>query len=273
MRCLLLILLYTQPVFSQHNQKFVEKSDGTYSYCYHKNGKISTEEFRPSSHQYMAQGYAKAFDPKGVEIYNALTSRSGQISSVWFTYYENGAVKSAEYSSHPDAGIQWYKKTTWFDESGKITSEAEYSHDDHVTLTHALPDSTLQRMEKEREERDLRAKQEQVKQEKEQFSKDSAAFYLTTTEVQDDGTTVSYISDPEHGKREQIVTRKNKIVKTTTDYFIKTQGIQSITRTYFKNGRIHEEYTYEAQIWHYREYDQKGHIVQEILNQSIVRYE
>jgi hypothetical protein len=273
MRTALFILLSLsfQGVSAQLNQKFVEKKEGSYSYAYHKNGKISTEEFRTNNTQYMAQGYAKAFDNTGVEIYNQPVSRSGMLSSVQFSYYENGAVKSADYSSHPDAGIQWYRKISYFDESGKITSESELSHDMHATIQ--VPDSVYQRMEDERKLAEQQKHEEKLKQEKEKYSKDSAAFYVTIVEQLEDGTVSEFIPDAEHGKREQVITRKGKIIKTTTEFFIKTPGIQSITRTYFKNGRIHEEYTYEEKIWHYREYDQKGRIVQEILNNVVVAYE
>lgn len=255
---------------AQLNQKRVEKNEGAYVYCYHKNGKISTEEFRNSSSQYMAQGYAKAFDKTGKEIYNQPTSRSGQLSSVQFTYYESGAVKSAEYNSHPDAGIQWYKKTTYFDEDGKITGEYELSDDMRVTYFQ-IPDSTYWQLEKDREALEKKKKEDELKQKREQFIKDSTAFFCVSKEQLEDGSTLEFIPDPKNGTRQQVMSKSGKVTQITTEYFVKTNGVQTIRRTYYKNGRIQEEFIYEAQIWHYRKYDKKGKLIEEKLNQSITR--
>ncbi len=253
---------------AQLNQKQVEKAEGTYVYCYHKNGKLSTEEFRNSSSQYMASGYAKAFDNTGKEIYNQPTSRSGLLSSVIFVYYENGAVKSAEYNSHPDGGIQWYKKTTYFDESGKITDEYEFSDDMHVTYFQ-LPDTAYLRLEKDREASEKKKQADELRQKREYFVKDSTAFFISSKEQQEDGSTLEFIPDPINGTRQQIISRSGKVIQITTEYYVKSSGIQTIRRTYYKSGRVDEEYIYEAQIWHYRKYDKKGKLIEEKLNQSI----
>jgi hypothetical protein len=256
--------------FSQLNQKHVERNEGIYVYCYHKNGKLSTEEFRNSSSQYMAEGYAKAFDNTGKEIYNQPTSRSGLLSSVMFTYYESGAVKSAEYNSHPDGGIQWYKKTTYFDESGKITNEIELSDDMRVTYFQ-LPDTAYLRLERDREALKQKKRKDELKQKRDQFVKDSSAFYISSKERLEDGSTVEFIPDPNNGTRQQIISRSGKVIQITTEYFVKSAGVQTIRRTYYKNGRIEEEFIYEAQIWHYRKFDKKGKLIEEKLNQSIAR--
>lgn len=268
----IILFIFSFPLsgFSQLNQKYVEKHDGAYVYCYHKNGKLSTEEFRNSSSQYMAEGYAKAFDNTGKEIYYQITSRSGLLSSVMFTYYENGAVKSAEYNSHPDGGIQWYKKTTYFDEAGKIINEFEMSDDMTVTYFQ-LPDTAYLRLEEDREALEKKKKEDELKQEREQFVKDSTAFFTTSKEHLEDGSTLEFIPDPVNGKRQQIISKSGKVTQITTEYFVKTNGVQSIRRTYYKNGRIEEEFIYEAQIWHYRKYDKKGKLIEENLNQSITR--
>jgi hypothetical protein len=269
--CILLsVLFFSLHSFSQLNQKYVEKQDGAYVYCYHKNGKLSTEEFRNSSSQYMAEGYAKAFDNTGKEIYNQITSRSGLLSSVMFTYYENGAVKSAEYSSHPDGGIQWYKKTTYFDEAGKITNEFEMSDDMTVTYFQR-PDTAYLRLEKDREALEKKKKEDELKQKREQFVKDSTAFFTTSKEQLEDGSTLEFIPDPKNETRQQVISKSGKVTQITTEYFVKTKGVQTIRRTYYKNGRIEEEFIYEAQIWHYRKYDKKGKLIEENLNQSITR--
>jgi hypothetical protein len=267
---LLLIFPFALKSFSQLNQKYVERQDGAYVYCYHKNGKLSTEEFRNSSSQYMAQGYAKAFDNTGKEIYNQPTSRSGQLSSVIFTYYENGAVKSADYSSHPDGGIQWYKKTTYFDEAGNITGEFELSDDMHVTYFQ-LPDTAYLRLEKDREALEKKKQADELQRKRDQFVKDSSAFFISSKEQLEDGSTVEFIPHPINGTRQKIISKSGKVIQITTEYYVKSSGVQTIRRTYYKNGRIEEEFIYEAQIWHYRKYDKKGKLIEEKLNQSITR--
>jgi hypothetical protein len=267
---LLSIFSFTLSGFSQLNQKYVEKHDGTYVYCYHKNGKLATEEFRNSSSQYMAQGYAKAFDNAGNEIYYQPTSRSGLLSSVMFTYYENGAVKSAEYSSHPDGGIQWYKKTTYFDEAGKITNEFEMSDDMTVTYFQ-LPDTAYFRLEKDREALEKKKQADELKQKREQFVNDSSDFFRTTKQELENGSSLEFVPDPLNGTRQQIIRKSGKVIQITIEYFVKSSGVQTIRRTYYKNGRIEEEFIYEAQIWHYRKYDKKGKLIEEKLNQSITR--
>lgn len=121
--------------FSQINQKTVENDEGWYTYSYHQNGEISTIIFQTKLPGYGAQGYAKAFNYQGELIYEASISRSGLYCSVRFTYFENGTVKSARYSSHPDGGIQWHKKETFFNEKGQKTAESEENWDDFQKIT------------------------------------------------------------------------------------------------------------------------------------------
>ncbi|MBK9190409.1 MAG: hypothetical protein IPM77_02320 [Crocinitomicaceae bacterium] len=271
MRFLLLIagLLLFAPAYSQYKEKRVEKPEGIFIYCYHKNGKISTEEFRNTAPDYMSQGYAKAFNKEGKEIYAETTSRTGLISSVHFSYYESGAVKKAVYSSHPDAGIQWYRKYTEFDEDGNITNVTELSDDMTTTTVLTVPDTAYHRIEKEREQREREKQQKELNEKREQYVNDSLAFYVSGKIENEDGTVTEFISDPANGMRQTVITRSGKQVQVLIEYFDKSKGIHSVRRTYFKNGRIHEEFIYEAQIWHYREYDKKGKLVREILNQSV----
>jgi hypothetical protein len=88
-------------------------------------------------------GYAKAFNFKGEEIYMRHIRRYAGHASVYFTHHPNGMVKKAEYSSHPDAGIQWYRSYTYFDENGNITSQIEDDWDMRVTVPkHIYYDTT-----------------------------------------------------------------------------------------------------------------------------------
>lgn len=271
MRHLLLItglFLFTH-AYSQYKEKRVEKPEGIFVYCFHKNGKVSTEEFHNTASDYMSQGYAKAFNKEGKEIYAETTSRSGLISSVHFTYYESGAVKKAEYSSHPDAGIQWYRKMTEFDEEGNITNVVELSDDMTTTTVLTLPDTAYHRIEKERDQREKERQQKELNAKREQYVNDSLTFYVTGKVENDDGTVTEFIPDPKNGNRQTVITRSGKPIQILIEYFDKSEGIHSVSRTFYKNGRIHEEFIYEAQVWHYREYDKRGKLVREILNQSV----
>ncbi len=40
-------------------------------------------------------------------------------SSAWTEYYRNGQVRKLELSNAPDAGIQYYKETIFFDQNVK----------------------------------------------------------------------------------------------------------------------------------------------------------
>lgn len=74
-------------------------------------------------------GRASAFDRSGKIIYEKEIRRVGGHASVEFGYYPSGAVQKAYWSSAPDAGIQWYRGTTLFDEQGHITSETDDSYE------------------------------------------------------------------------------------------------------------------------------------------------
>lgn len=79
-------------------------------------------------------GIAKAFNKKGEVIYQRQLRRIAGHSSVEFSWYGSGAIKTAAWSSAPDGGIQWYKSFTTFTEDGQINGEIEDSHDNRVTV-------------------------------------------------------------------------------------------------------------------------------------------
>lgn len=74
-------------------------------------------------------GKAQAYNLKGEIIYEKGVRNFAGHASVHFSHYPSGAVKSAHYSSAPDAGVQWYKSDTQFDEQGNITGYFEQSHE------------------------------------------------------------------------------------------------------------------------------------------------
>ncbi len=121
-------------------EEWKKTDNGDLLIVYHSNGKVSTEIFFSNKVAYLEQGYAKAWDCNGKLIYEKPVSRTGMISSVFFKYYDNGAVKSAEFSSHPDAGIQWYREWTSFNEEGTITDVQKQRYDD--TFIISIPENS-----------------------------------------------------------------------------------------------------------------------------------
>lgn len=95
-----------------------------------QNGKISTLSVMLDDRE----GYAKAFDLTGNEIYSEAIRRYGGHSGVTFSHHANGCLMKAEYSSQPDGGIQYYRKYTYFDDKGKKTSEMIDDWDNRVTV-------------------------------------------------------------------------------------------------------------------------------------------
>ena len=115
--CLLLFVSW-----SSYGQPF-----GNCRYTYFKNGKKATSQCYDANDHW---GQARAYNGKGEVIYEKDLRKIAGHSSVQFSFYENGAVKKAEYSSAPDAGIQWYRTFTEFAPDGTITSEVHQNYDD-----------------------------------------------------------------------------------------------------------------------------------------------
>lgn len=95
---------------------------------YYKNSKKMASE-----HCYDADerwGVARAYDQQGNVIYEKNLRKIAGHSSVSFDYYPNGAVRRAEWSDAPDAGIQWYRSITTFDERGKVINESKTGWDE-----------------------------------------------------------------------------------------------------------------------------------------------
>lgn len=99
---------------------------GHCQYTYFKNGKKATSQCYDTDNRW---GQARAYTDKGAVIYEKELRKIAGHSSVQFSFYENGAVKRAEWSSAPDAGIQWYRTYTDFAPDGTVTSEVHDSYD------------------------------------------------------------------------------------------------------------------------------------------------
>lgn len=102
-------------------------------YSYFKNSKkVSTSQCYDNDDRW---GKAKAYDKNGKVIYEAELRRVAGHASVAFSYYPTGALAKAEWHSAPDAGIQWYNTTTWFDQDGNITNVEHNDYDNSPTTT------------------------------------------------------------------------------------------------------------------------------------------
>lgn len=114
-------------------------------YTYLSKGGISTEKCFDKN---TFEGQCTAYDTEGVVIGKWPLSRTGLMSSVDFTFHDNGMVHKAHYSSHPDGGIQWYKSTTTYDQTGKKIDFVEQSHNDHLKIFGPTDPTLYQQKEK-----------------------------------------------------------------------------------------------------------------------------
>lgn len=117
----LLLILSTLPSFSQG--KF---NDCVYTY-FVGSKKVATSICFDGDKRW---GEAKAFNQEGEEIYRRQLRKIAGHASVDFKYYATGMIKEAYFSDAPDAGIQWYRETVFFDEKGNQTDIQKQSHED-----------------------------------------------------------------------------------------------------------------------------------------------
>lgn len=102
-------------------------------YSYFKNSrKVSTSLCYDNDGRW---GKARAYNKSGKQVYEAELRRVAGHASVEFTYYPSGAVAKAHWHSAPDAGIQWYNTTTFFDQDGNITHVEHNDYDQSPTTT------------------------------------------------------------------------------------------------------------------------------------------
>ncbi len=90
-----------------------------------KKGSVSTSECYEHNSSF---GKSRAFDKDGKIIYEKEIRKVGGHSYVLFDYFDNGAVKRAEWHDAPDGGIQWYSSVTTFSDDGKVISEHEQDY-------------------------------------------------------------------------------------------------------------------------------------------------
>ncbi len=84
---------------------------------YYNNKKLSLEVCMDMDGR---EGYAIVYNKKGEEVLKWNTRTYAGHASAYFKYHANGGVRVAEYSTHPDGGIQWYREKLDLDEEGNV---------------------------------------------------------------------------------------------------------------------------------------------------------
>lgn len=137
---LFVIFLIPSSLFAQH-----KKSGDTL--ILHKvkyaNGRLSAYSWMLES---TGNGRATCWDPKGAIMFDSEISRNHGHHSVHFEHHPNKVVSRVEESSAPDAGIQWYRSTYYYDEKGVKTGENHDSYDDRPSLFVPGPQETPQQV-------------------------------------------------------------------------------------------------------------------------------
>ncbi|MBX7095757.1 MAG: hypothetical protein K1X56_13630 [Flavobacteriales bacterium] len=95
------------------------------------NGKISAYSYLLNSTR---TGRATAYTPDGKIMFDSEISRMHGSHSVTFYHHPNGVVSKIEEHSAPDAGIQWYNTTYFYNEKGELTDKRENNYNDRVTI-------------------------------------------------------------------------------------------------------------------------------------------
>lgn len=75
-------------------------------------------------------GIVRLYNRAGALIYERGLRRVAGHASIELSYHTNGAVYKADYSSAPDAGIQWHRSQTMFDGNGHRIGYTEQNNDD-----------------------------------------------------------------------------------------------------------------------------------------------
>ncbi len=119
------IPFFISPASGQLNCKTVEKVDSTVTTCRHQNGQVSTIQMWDHNERW---GFIKAFNSLGSELFSYSLRRFAGHASISLSYHPNGQVKKAEYSSAPDAGIQFYRYIHEYNDVGEQTRYTDLSY-------------------------------------------------------------------------------------------------------------------------------------------------
>lgn len=131
--------------WAQPKQRTFMTDTGTVVVRYFSGGQVCTKEWRDKDDRW---GRSWAYKSDGSVIAEHQTRRFAGHASVHFDYHPNGAISKAEFSTAPDAGIQWYRSTTTFDDQGNKTGFSEQGHDDRTVIP--SPGTHVRRHQEER---------------------------------------------------------------------------------------------------------------------------
>ena len=121
----LLLSIISSSLFAQK-----EEYSSCETYYFKDTKKKSGEKCYDKDNRY---GRARVFNDSGRVVYEVYLRRFAGHAGVQFTFHDNGAIHKANYSSAPDAGIQWYRSYHEFSPTGKLLNSWEDSHDKRVT--------------------------------------------------------------------------------------------------------------------------------------------
>lgn len=131
----LFVALIAIQVSAQIGRKELRTDSGLVVLHHFKNGGVSSREWTDKDERW---GRSIAYDRTGKEIFSYHTRRVGGHASARFSYHPNGAVAKVEVSDAPDAGIQWYRSSTTFDEDGRQTGFWEDGRDNYGPIPRLL---------------------------------------------------------------------------------------------------------------------------------------
>lgn len=122
---------------AQGRESTVKTDTGTVVLHWFTTGQLSTKAWMDADNRW---GHSWAYNTQGAVIYDQPTRRIAGHASVDYRYHPNGAVSRADYSTMPDAGIQWYQSTTTFDTAGVQTGFSEEGEDNYGPIRpHVFP--------------------------------------------------------------------------------------------------------------------------------------
>lgn len=137
--CILFVVCLAPRLSAQGRVKEYLTDSGRTVVRYFVSGQVSTMEWMDKDDRW---GRSLAFKKDGSILVDHATRRIAAHASVHFEYHRNGAVSKCEISDAPDAGIQWYRSTTTFNDRGDRTDFWEEGHDDRGLLPR--PDMRLE---------------------------------------------------------------------------------------------------------------------------------
>jgi len=123
---LLATLITLTALHGQDRTRTIETDSGRVVQRLFTTGQVSTAEWTDKDGRF---GRSRAFTRDGTVIFDRHTRQIAGHASVHFSYHPGGAVSKAEVSDAPDAGIQWYRSITTFDEEGNRTGFTEESNE------------------------------------------------------------------------------------------------------------------------------------------------